>query len=110
MRSPPLGRGKPGLYPRGLCHDRHQKAGRRRVEKLWRNRTLLTGHPSGVAVPAAHGRAFSLWRPEAGEVVIEGVEGDMDFEVDAGRIAIRMFHPEECRRRDASVRAGNSEG
>lgn len=43
----------------------------------------------------------------AGEVVIEGVEGDKDVEVDAGRIEIKIPHPEEYGKRDASVRAGS---
>jgi hypothetical protein len=45
----------------------------------------------------------------AGEVVIEGVEGDKDVEVDAGRIEIKIPHPEEYGKRDASVRAGSIE-
>ncbi|MGC2196646.1 MAG: hypothetical protein WA628_18375 [Terriglobales bacterium] len=45
----------------------------------------------------------------AGEVVIGGVEGDKDVEVGAGRIEIRVPHPEQYGRRDASVRAGSIE-
>lgn len=45
----------------------------------------------------------------AGEVVIEGVEGDKDVEVDAGRIEIKIPHPEEYGKRHASVRAGSIE-
>ena len=45
----------------------------------------------------------------AGEVVIEGVEGDKDVEVSAGRIEIKVPHPEQYGRRDASVRAGSIE-
>jgi len=45
----------------------------------------------------------------AGEVVIEGVEGDKDVEVSAGRIEIKIPHPEEYGRRDASVHAGSIE-
>ena len=45
----------------------------------------------------------------AGEVVIEGVEGDKDVEVDAGRIEIKIPYPEEYGKRDASVRAGSIE-
>jgi hypothetical protein len=45
----------------------------------------------------------------AGEVVIEGVEGDKDVEVRAGRIEIKIPHPEEYGRRDASVHAGSIE-
>jgi hypothetical protein len=45
----------------------------------------------------------------AGEVVIDGVEGDKDVEVDAGRIEVRIPNPNEYGRRDASVRAGSIE-
>lgn len=45
----------------------------------------------------------------AGEVVIDGIEGDKDVEVSAGRIEIRIAHPDEYGRRDASVRAGSIE-
>jgi hypothetical protein len=45
----------------------------------------------------------------AGEVVIEGIEGDKDVEVSAGRIEIKIPHPEEYGRRDASVHAGSIE-
>ena len=42
-------------------------------------------------------------------MVIEGVEGDKDVEVSAGRIEIKIPHPEEYGRRDASVHAGSIE-
>jgi hypothetical protein len=45
----------------------------------------------------------------AGEVVIEGIEGDKDVELGAGRIEIKVPHPEQYGRRDASVRAGSIE-
>jgi len=45
----------------------------------------------------------------AGEVIIGGVEGDKDVEVDFGRIEIKIPHPEEYGRREASVRAGSIE-
>lgn len=45
----------------------------------------------------------------AGEVVIEGIEGDKDVEVSAGRIEIKIPRPEEYGRRDASVHAGSIE-
>jgi hypothetical protein len=45
----------------------------------------------------------------AGEVVIDGVEGDKDVEVSAGRIEIKIPHPQEYGRRDASVHAGSIE-
>jgi len=45
----------------------------------------------------------------ASEVVIEGFEGDKDVEVSAGRIEIKVPHPEEYGRRDASVHAGSIE-
>jgi hypothetical protein len=45
----------------------------------------------------------------AGEVVIDGIEGDKDVELSAGRIEIKVPHPEEYGRRDASVHAGSIE-
>jgi len=45
----------------------------------------------------------------AGEVLIDGVEGDKDVEVNAGRIEVRIPNPGEYGRRDASVRAGSIE-
>ena len=45
----------------------------------------------------------------AGEVIIDGVEGDKDVEVGAGRIEIRVPNPQLYGRRDASVRAGSIE-
>ena len=59
-----------------------------------------------IEVPA---RTDLRVRMFAGEVVIDGVEGDKDVEVDAGRIEIRIPHPEAYGRRDASVRAGSIE-
>lgn len=43
----------------------------------------------------------------AGEIVIDGVEGNKDVEVYAGRIEIKIPHPEEYGHREASVRAGS---
>jgi hypothetical protein len=45
----------------------------------------------------------------AGEIVIDGIEGDKDVEVSAGRKEIKVPHPEEYGRRDASVHAGSIE-
>jgi hypothetical protein len=45
----------------------------------------------------------------AGEVVINGVEGDKDVEVSAGRVEIKVPHPDEYGHRDASVHAGSIE-
>jgi len=45
----------------------------------------------------------------AGEVVIDGIEGDKDVEVSAGRIEIKVPRPDEYGRRDASVHAGSIE-
>ena len=59
-----------------------------------------------IEVPARTGMRVRMF---AGEVVIDGVEGDKDVEVDAGRIEIRIPHPEEYGRRDASVHAGSIE-
>ena len=59
-----------------------------------------------IEVPAHTGLRVRMF---AGEVVIDGVEGDKDVEVDAGRIEIRIPHPEQYGRRDASVHAGSIE-
>jgi hypothetical protein len=59
-----------------------------------------------IEVPA---RSDLRVRMFAGEVVIDGVEGDKDVEVDAGRIEIRIPRPDEYGHRDASVRAGSIE-
>ena len=45
----------------------------------------------------------------AGEVVIDGIEGDKDVEVSAGRIEIKVPRPDEYGHRDASVHAGSIE-
>jgi hypothetical protein len=59
-----------------------------------------------IEVPARTGLRVRMF---AGEVVIDGIEGDKDVEVDAGRIEIRIPHPEQYGRRDASVHAGSIE-
>lgn len=59
-----------------------------------------------IEVPA---RTDLRVRMFAGEVVIDSIEGDKDIEVDAGRIEIRIPHPEQYGRRDASVHAGSIE-
>lgn len=59
-----------------------------------------------IEVPA---RSDLRVRMFAGEVVIDGVEGDKDVEVDAGRIEIRVPKPDDYGRRDASVHAGSIE-
>jgi hypothetical protein len=48
-------------------------------------------------------------RMVAGEIVIDGVEGSKDVEVDYGRIEIKVPKPQEYGHRDASVRAGSIE-
>jgi len=45
----------------------------------------------------------------AGEIIIDGVEGNKDVEVDYGRIEIKISKPQEYGKRDASVRAGSIE-
>jgi hypothetical protein len=59
-----------------------------------------------IEVPA---RTDLRVRMFAGEVIIDSIEGDKDVEVDAGRIEIRIPHPEQYGRRDASVHAGSIE-
>jgi len=55
-------------------------------------------------------RRSNLWgRLSAGELVVEAVEGDKNFEVVAGRIQIEIAHPEEYGHCDASVTAGSIE-
>ena len=46
-------------------------------------------------------------RMVAGEIIIDGVEGSKDVEVDFGRIEVKIPKPQEYGHRDASVRAGS---
>ena len=59
-----------------------------------------------IAVP----RHSNLWaRLSAGELEVEGVEGDKNIELRAGRIQIDIPHPELYGSRDASVMTGSIE-
>lgn len=50
----------------------------------------------------------ALWvRLTAGDLEVEGAEGDKDVEARAGNIEVRVAHPEEYGERDASVTAGD---
>jgi hypothetical protein len=52
-------------------------------------------------------RQANLWvRLSAGDLVVEGVEGDKDLEVRAGHMQVDIPHPEEYGHCDASVLAG----
>jgi hypothetical protein len=59
-----------------------------------------------IEVPA---RSDLRARLMAGEIIIDGVEGNKDVEVDFGHIEIKIPKPQEYGRRDASVRAGSIE-
>ena len=48
-------------------------------------------------------------RMVAGEIIVDGVEGSKDVEVDFGRIEVKIPKPQEYGHRDASVRAGSIE-
>lgn len=55
-------------------------------------------------------RRSNLWvRLSAGELIVDGVEGDKDLEVHAGRIQADIPHPEQYGHRDASVLTGSIE-
>jgi len=55
-------------------------------------------------------RHSNLWaRLSAGELQVEGVEGDKNIELRAGRIQIDIPHPEQYGHRDASVTTGSIE-
>lgn len=55
-------------------------------------------------------RHSNLWvRLSAGEVEVDGVEGDKNIEVMAGQIVINVPHPELYGHRDASVTTGSIE-
>lgn len=55
-------------------------------------------------------RHSNLWaRLSAGELEVEGVEGDKNIELRAGRIRIDIPHPELYGHRDASVTTGSIE-
>ena len=57
-----------------------------------------------IDVPRQSGLKVRMF---AGEVIIDGVEGDKDVELTSGRIEIRIPHPEDYGEREASVTAGN---
>jgi len=59
-----------------------------------------------IEVPA---RSDLRARMVAGEIIIDGVEGSKDVEVDFGRIDVKIPKPQEYGHRDASVRAGSIE-
>jgi hypothetical protein len=55
-------------------------------------------------------RHSNLWvRLTAGELDVEGVEGDKNLEVRAGELQVEIPHPEEYGHRDASVTMGGLE-
>ena len=55
-------------------------------------------------------RRSNLWgRLTAGELSVEDVEGDKDFEIWAGQLNLEVPHPEQYGHRDASVIAGSVE-
>jgi hypothetical protein len=55
-------------------------------------------------------RRSNLWaRLSAGDLDVEGVEGDKNLEVRAGRLRIDVPHPEVYGHRDASVTTGSIE-
>ncbi len=68
-----------------------------------------TPHNNFQATISVPRRSHLRVRLFAGEVIIGDVEGDKDVEVGAGRIEVRVPHPEQYGHRDASVRAGSIE-
>lgn len=55
-------------------------------------------------------RHSNIWaRLSAGELEVEGVEGDKNLEVLTGRIKVDIPHPEQYGHRDASVTTGSIE-
>lgn len=53
-------------------------------------------------------RRSALWvRLTAGDLRVEGLEGDKDIEGNAGNIEVEIPHPDEYGHRDASVLAGD---
>ena len=55
-------------------------------------------------------RRSALWlRLTAGDLRVEGTEGDKDIEARAGDVTIEVSHPEQYGHRDASVLAGEIE-
>jgi len=52
-------------------------------------------------------RRSNLWvRLSAGQITVEGVEGDKDLEIRAGQLEVEVAHPEDYGHRDASVLTG----
>jgi hypothetical protein len=68
-----------------------------------------TPHNNFQAIIEVPARSDLRVRVLAGEVVITGIEGDKDVEVEAGRIEIGVPQPDDYGRRDASVHAGSIE-
>ena len=59
-----------------------------------------------IDVPRQSGLKVHMF---AGEVIIDGVQGDKDVQVRTGRIEIRIPNPDEYGEREASVSAGSIE-
>ena len=59
-----------------------------------------------IEVPRQSGLKVRMF---AGEVIVDGVQGDKDVQVTTGRIEIRIPHPDEYGDREASVSAGSIE-
>jgi hypothetical protein len=59
-----------------------------------------------IEVPRQSGLKVRMF---AGEVIIDGVQGDKDVQVRTGRIQIRIPNPDEYGEREASVSAGSIE-
>jgi hypothetical protein len=59
-----------------------------------------------IEVPRQSGLKVRMF---AGEVIIDGVEGDKDVDLTSGRIEIRIPHPDDYGVREASVTAGSLE-
>lgn len=73
---------------------------------VWVQNTPHNNFQATIEVP----RRSNLWvRLSAGQVEIEGVEGDKDVETRAGEIDIQIPHPDDYGHRDASVLAGSLE-
>jgi hypothetical protein len=73
---------------------------------VWVQNTPHDNFEATIEVP----HRSNLWvRLSAGEVKIEGIEGDKDVESHAGEIDIEIPHPDEYGHRDASVLAGSLE-
>ena len=74
------------------------------VAEIWVQETPPSNFHATIEVP----RRSDLWvRLTAGELKVEGIEGNKDIEAHAGEVEIQIAHPEDYGHRDISVTTGS---